>query len=113
MSQVTNLILAFSVGEDEATKRAEIELFSNNGRGFQLVSADFEGEDNIFKVKNPRRWYAGSKFLETPLFIGAYNNLDLDGLVEHLKILQWEEPENVQVIVKLNADEKFKIIGIE
>lgn len=112
MSEVTNLILSFSVGENEICKRAEIELFSNNGRGFELTSADFEGEDNIFKVENPRRWYAGSKFLGTPVFIGAYNKLDLDGLVEHLKSLEWDEPENVQLIVQGEEDEKFRIIEI-
>lgn len=113
MSEVTNLILSFSVGEDEITKRDEIELFFNNGRGFKLTSADFEGEENLFEVKNPRRWYAGSKLLETPLFIGAYNQLDLDGLVEHLKSLTWQEPENVQLIVKCENDEKFRIIELD
>jgi hypothetical protein len=112
MSEVTNLILSFSIAENKASKRSEIELFHNNGRGFRLESADFEGENNVWNVQTTRRWYAGSKVLETPLFIGAYNHLDLDGLIEYLKTLEWEEPENVQLIVQEQHEYKFRIIEI-
>ena len=107
MSRVTNFILSFSVLENEKEKIEEIETFKNNGRGFKLTSADYE------KASNPNhRWYAGSKMLETSLFIGAYNHLDLNGLINHLKIIDWEEPEIVQIIVKEEEDEKFKIIEL-
>ena len=109
MSEVTNLILSFSVLEDEISRVKEVNLFQNNGRGFNLVSADFERE---FEYKKRSAWYGGSKYLETPLFIGAYNHLDLVGLVNHLKNVNWDEPENVQLIVKEQASEKFRIIEL-
>jgi hypothetical protein len=111
MSIVTNLILTFSIGEDESSRTEEVNNFSNQGRGFKLVSADFEriSSSTPYEVKT---WYAGTKFLETPLFIGAYNHLDLSGLVRHLKSVRWEEPENVQLMLKTQDSNKFKIIEL-
>jgi hypothetical protein len=112
MSDVTNIILSFSVAEIESSRINEINTFANNGRGFNLVSADFEEGRNFMGRENRNRWYGGSKMLETPLFVGAFNNLDINGLVEHLRSLNWEEPENVQLIVQEQHEYKFKIIEI-
>ena len=109
MSEVTNLIISFSIMEDEISRTLDLDLFFNNGRDFKVVSADYQA-DNDKKGQDRQRWYGGSKALETPLFIGAYNHLDLDGLIEHLKNIDWEEPENVQLIVKSQHSDKFKII---
>ena len=110
MSFVTNLILSFSIREDEKSRVDELNLFQNNGRGFELVSVDFEREIN---PESDRTWYGGSKFLETPLFIGAYNHLDIDGLIEHLKIVNWEYPEDVQLFLKEQEFDTFKIIELD
>ena len=112
MSVVTNLILSFSISEDEQSRVEEINTFFNNGRGFKLVSADFERKlaDDYYEAKT---WYGGSKHLETPLFVGAYNHLDIDGLIDHLKSVNWEEPENVQLILKPQDADKFEIIEIK
>lgn len=112
MSEVTNLIISFSIAEDESSRSSDLELFFNNGRGFKVTSADFEAF-NDKEGENKKRWYAGEKCLETPLFIGAYNHLDLVGLIQHLKNIDWEEPENVQLIVKDQNSNKFKIIEIQ
>lgn len=112
MSDVTNLILTFSISEDEISKVQEINCFWNNGRGFNLISADFERGQTLFGKENEKRWYGGDKKLETPLFIGAYNHLDLDGLIEFLKGLEWNRPENVQLIVKEEGSEKFRLIEL-
>jgi len=109
MSYVTNLILSFSIGEDEISRVDEINIFHNNGRGFKLKSADFEREIN---QESNRAWYGGSKFLETPLYIGAYNHLNIEGLIEHLKIVNWDYPEAVQLILKEQDSDKFRIIEI-
>lgn len=111
MSEVTNLILSFSILENEVSRKEEIELFSNNGRGFRLSSADY-GFGQRTDIKSRERWYAGSKLLETPLFVGAYNHLDIEGLIEHLKSLDWREPENVQLMIQGQHENKFKMIEI-
>lgn len=113
MSEVTNLIISFSIGEDEKSRITEVNLFFNNGRGFKINSADFEEGTNWLGKENRKRWYGGSKMLETPLYLGAFNHLDLKGLVEHMKEIEWEEPENVQLIVKAKESDKFKIIELK
>ncbi len=112
MSVVTNLILSFSTSENEIIRIEEINTFSNNGRGFKLVSADYERQfaDEPYGVQT---WYGGSKYLETPLFIGAYNHLDINGLINHLKTIHWEEPENVQLILKTQDSDSFEIMKIQ
>jgi hypothetical protein len=107
MSEVTNLIISFYVSEDEISRAIEINYFHNNGQNFHVESANFEKELN---PNSNKTWYGGNKYLETPLYIGAINHLDLDGLVEFLKTLQWEEPENVQIIIKEQFSDKFRII---
>lgn len=113
MSEVTNLILSFSNVEDEKSRIYEVNLFFNNGRGFQIESADFEEGEDRFGKKNKKRWYGGSKFLETPLYIGAFNHLDFDGLKDHLRDIEWEQPESVQLIVKGPDSNIFEIIAIK
>ena len=107
MSNVTNMILSFSVCENEEERVKEINSFSNKGKGFNITSVDFEKE-----LTPKTRWYAGSKMIETNLFLGAYNHLDVDGLINHLKSIKWEDPEIVQLILKEEHDEKFKIVEI-
>lgn len=100
MSEVTNLIISFSIEEDEKSRINEVNTFFNNGRGFKIISADFERGTNWLGKENRKRWYGGSKMLETPLYIGAFNHLDLEGLILHMKMIDWKEPENVQLILK-------------
>ena len=97
--------------EDEISRQSDLDLFFNNGKGFKVVSADFQSTQDQEDLEKTR-WYGGSKCLETPLYIGAYNHLDLDGLVEHIKNIDWEEPENVQVMFKNQNSNKFKIIEL-
>jgi len=110
MSFVTNLILSFSILEDESSRVSEINLYENNGRGFELATADFEREKN---PSSNKAWYGGTKFLETPLYIGAYNGLDVEGLIKHLKIVNWEYPESVQLFLKEQESDKFRTIELE
>ena len=111
MSNVTNLMIYFSIFEDEISKEIEINSFFNNGRQFKIISANFE-EENDLENGDKQRWYGGSKCLETPLFIGAFNHLDLDGLVTYLKQMEWEEPQDVQIILKGEEDSKFRILSL-
>ena len=50
--------------------------------------------------------------MEISLYLGAFNHLYLEGLIEHLKEINWEEPKNVQLIVKSQESDKFKIIEL-
>ena len=104
MSDVTNLLIAFSSGEDKEKIQQQLRQHINNGRPFNVVSVD--------APTLPLGWYAGSKFLEAGLFIGAYNHLDLDELLTFMKSMTWHEPEDVQLIVKKQLDFKFSLIDL-
>jgi len=111
VSEVTNLIITFSVSEDEVSRSSDINSFFNNGRPFDVVSADYESmRDPHDKAK---RWYGGTKKLETPLYIGAINHLDMDALVDYLRMIGWESPELVQLMVKGENDSVFRIVSLK
>lgn len=98
MSHVTNAILAFDVMDDDMPlERINAGI---NGKGFTTVD----------DPELPYGWYGGDKFLETPLLIGAFNYLDIDGLLRHLAALPWQHPERVQLIVKDDNDDRFSIL---
>lgn len=112
MSEVTNLILTFSSNEDEKQRIKEVNFFRSDGNSINLISADFLRKTNIFGKDNRKSWYGGNKFLEVPLYIGALNHFNLQNFIAHLNDINWEEKEKVQLIVKQEDDEKFKIIEL-
>ncbi|WP_133257177.1 hypothetical protein [Hymenobacter edaphi] len=101
MSQVTNLIITLAAGEDIDRAVTGLHKFEHHGYPFVIKSVD---DDAL-----PRGWYGGSKYLEANLLIGAYNNLDLRRLINHMRNMHWDSPEDVQVIFKEPHDFKFKL----
>lgn len=107
MSRVTNVILAHGdLGNPEARTEQINKFFANEdgspGGGFVHV------EDKGL----PNGWYGGTKFLECELLLGAFNYLNLDKLIAHLRTIQWTFPDNVQLIVKGQDDDRFTTIDI-
>jgi hypothetical protein len=107
MSVVTNLILSFSSLEQVETRMKDINCFPYNGGQLNLVSIDYNKDKEKSTV-----WYGGNKFFEGNIFIGAYNHFNTDEFVAYLKQINWEAPELVQLIVKEDWDEKFRIIEL-
>lgn len=91
MSRVTNAILTLAAGDDRVD---QINKFFT-GTGFLKVE----------KV-------GGSKWLECTIAIGAFNHLDLAELIEHIRMIQFNFPESVQLIVQEQEDDKFRIIDM-
>lgn len=102
MSIVTNLLLTFSISEDEPTRMKEVNWFQHRGRDINLTSADF----SIGGMKS----YDGSKNMEAILYIGVYNHFNLEEFITYLSGLRWKELDRVQLIVKEEEDEMFKIL---
>lgn len=107
MSVVTNVILSLGIMnegpvDDPRADVAAINAYFGDATG--LVSLD---DPDL-----PRGWYGGSKMLEQPLYVGAFNYLDLDALVAHIRGLTFREPENVQLIVCEQDDDRFRIIDV-
>jgi hypothetical protein len=107
MSNVTNIILTISCSDDEIEKIKQVNSFVYRGLQMDLVSADYNKV-----MATGTRWYGGTKFLEAGIYIGAFNHFPLTEFVDHLKKINWEYPESVQVIYRGQDDEKFKVIDI-
>lgn len=103
MSVVDNCILSFSILEDDE-KISEVNSFFtlDNKKPFIDVDADFL----------PTGWYGGRKYLETPLFIAAFNYFRETDFIKHLKTINWREPGAVQLIIKRQEEDRFSIVGI-
>lgn len=102
MSVVTNLFITCSASEDEDKLKPALSLYLHQGKPFRI------GLLNDL----PRYVYGGTKNIEATIFFGVYNHLDLQSLVNHLRTIQWENPEDVQVILKEQHDFKFRIIDL-
>lgn len=98
MSMVANVILAYSIADDDGETQqqellARINRFFRDGEGFTEPG------------------YGGTKALEHPTFIAAFNHLDLDGFIAHLKTIEWKEPEHVQLFVCEQEDDSYTLIS--
>lgn len=105
MSVVTNLILHMGILEDENDMAQKVNQYFKNKEWLGAPPVPIDSE-------NRNGWYGGTKFLECNLFIGAYNHLDLDDFIKHLRALKWTSPEDLQIIVKEQNDDKFRIIDV-
>lgn len=94
MSRVTSLVLLYS-GTDEEPEDivARLRLFSYRGVPFNIVS--------IRDAKLPPDWYGGTKAFYGEVFIGSYNHLDVNMLIEFMRNQKWSEPAPpFQLLVK-------------
>ena len=104
MSDVTSLLIAFSSGEREDKVLTHLRQHMHRGQPFRIVS--------VKDAALPTGWYGGSKYLETGLLVGAYNYLDLVALLAFMQRMEWEDPEDVQLIIKEQEAFKFRIINL-
>src|SRR5258708_27419615 len=105
MSVVTNVLFAFSGVAEDRRKMDEVNTYFVDKGTKPLVSVDDE--------RLPRAWYGGSKYLETGLYLGAFNHLNLDDFIKHVRTISWRLPECVQIIVREKEDMKFTIIDLD
>lgn len=106
MSRVTNLILHIGLfdGNNEKGNIVEVNRYFEATGGLGLVSLD----DPFL----PKSWYGGTKNLEANLYAGAFNGLFLEKFLGHLRGLKWKQPERVQLLVKEQDDERFRLINV-
>jgi hypothetical protein len=103
---VTSLILLYS-GTDEEPEDivARLKQFSYRGIPFNIVS--------IRDAKLPHNWYGGTKAFYGDVFIGSYNYLEVDELIEFIRNQQWSEPAPpFQLVVLEEWDPGFRLIDI-
>ena len=54
----------------------------------------------------------GTKHLETPLYVAAFNYLDVDAFMARLRTLPWEYPSAVQVFLQTQEENTFRLMAI-
>lgn len=105
MSCVTNVIFSCCILDEDVAEQINDFFKASNTRGFGFVSATASTLDCP-------RCAGGSKSLETPIAIGAFNHWNEQAFIEFLKKLPWTEPENVQIMFKGQEEDTFTIKGI-
>lgn len=90
MSVVTNIILSFCASESEGFDDQDV---------VDRVNAFFIPPSKGFVNPQEHDWYGGNKFLERPTFVAAFNYLDIQGLIDHIKTLPWKYPDIVQIMI--------------
>ena len=98
MSEVTNVILSFSVSETDVEDDSDVisrvnEFFVDDGQRFIIPAND--------------DWYGGQKVLERPTYVGAFNYFHLQEFIDFIKKMSWKYPEMVQVIVCGQEDDEY------
>jgi len=101
MAHVTSIILA--TGYNESGVKELLKYIEINS-SFGLVSIDDE--------KLPQPWTGGSKPFEADLYLGGINYLDVDDMIEFARQIKWDDPEQVQFMIKVEGDMRFKLINL-
>jgi hypothetical protein len=98
MSSVTNIILSFSIVEDRFSLMDDINSWlTKEDYGAFGYDADALG--------------SGTKRLETPVYVAAFNLFDVHAFLDFVKDLPWQEPDCVQVFVQEQEEDKFRVYG--
>jgi len=102
VSHVTNVILCIDGYEDDELVRERINPWlaeHGEARPFAPVSGWDDDE--------PTAYTAGSKVMESNVFLGAFNHFPLDDFLAFLETLPWRERECVQCFVQDQHERRF------
>lgn len=96
MSCISNMIFMFS-----STDKCNIKE----------INKWLERED-YGQLTSLQQYAGGYKFFEAQIFAAAFSHFLLDDFINFIKKLSWNEPEIIQILIKGEFDNKFKIIEI-
>jgi hypothetical protein len=99
MSYVDNVILSWSILENEDERISEINAWMRDNAG---------GQQFVDVTAHPEA-YGGAKYLETTLLMGAFNYMPEEEFLQFLRTLPWRDPTDVQYIVKRQESDRFEI----
>ncbi len=108
MSVVTSVLL--HIGHDDRSKVDAIGRYmaSKNHGGFVDVN-DGRIRRGLFR-RDP--WYGGEKYINDPLYMAAFNGLDIEGLIDFVRSLEYAEPEAIQLMILHEDDCKYRVIDL-
>lgn len=100
MSTVTDVMLITGLGENPHI----IDLFSKT-----LIEHGVSEGRSLLKIEE----CGGSHAFQAGLYVGAYNYLDQDKALEVFRSLAWESPDQVQLMLKYESWDRFKVYSPE
>lgn len=95
MSLVTNVILTTFLNDEDAVATVNESL---------KAQPTMSGHDVLHPVHDHG---SNRKAMEADVYIGAFNYLDLDGLLQAVRSAPWEWPDYVRVFVQQQDDDGF------
>lgn len=104
MSWVTNIILHISAAEEADERISEVNRFFE--RMPHAVTGEEEPAEPLASVAPV--WEGKGHSLEAYLYVGAYNYFPLDRFMQHLRGIEWEEPDYIQVFVQDQEEMEFR-----
>jgi hypothetical protein len=99
VSEVTNVLLAFSILEDAEARIADVNAWLSEVEQLPLASV-WECDAAV----------GGGKRMEAPLYAGAFNYFDLSEFLAYLRTVGWSQPNELQVMVRAHGDDRWRII---
>jgi hypothetical protein len=111
MSVITNVILSFSLAEED---------YEDDGRMIiRRVNEFFRTTDATentsgFVIPDGHGWYGGTKVLTRLTFVACFNYLRIGEFVQHLKEVPWREPQKVQLFIddERDDDDVYKLVDV-
>ena len=109
MSCVTNVILTFSIVEEEGDRMKEVNSYETfiRSRGF---AAPIQAYPDAYPTITTEAdiFTGGTRTPEQPIYVAAFNHLPLKEFLQHIRTkVRWEEPENVRCFVCDEGEEAF------
>ena len=105
MSVVTNLLLSFSVMEEG------LDGWDRDGYALMTpINAWLTAHGYGAFGQDADQVSGGTKHLEVPLYVAAFNSFQLDEFLAMLRTLPWIEPACVQVFVQEEDEDTFRVM---
>jgi hypothetical protein len=108
MSWVTDVLLIFNVEEffdDELNDFLE-EIPALNNINTWLKKHQFQPLDNLDQYVNT------GKSMQACVYGGAFDSLNPQDLIEAVKAQSWKKPQNVQLLIQSEAEERFTLYSV-
>lgn len=102
MSVVTNVVLLISIHES---------IEDDTEYGYRIPGLaylnDWLLKANKGELRTVDQYGTNGKAMECHVALGAFNYLNVDEFIDAFRAAPWDEPENIQLLVQRQEDERF------
>lgn len=114
MSVVTDVVVFHSLHERSIGEDAKYPIHEQLNKFFNPEDRDGRrGFVSCDDASVPRGWYGGTKMLQSVVLVGAFNYLDLEGLIAHIGNLPRRYPKAVIVIAQREGNGLPEVFAVD